>query len=132
MNNNTMVTDKQTLLINRGLDQFSQFLSNELAQITDLAAQIPDQAYIFHGSNADPALTQAEIQKATDLLVRMQLGIEQEAPVFIVFEYAPQQYQAIDFATEQRKQQAQEWLESFRQQSQQAIEYELGGIQSPS
>ena len=120
-----MVKNKQNPLINRGLDKFSQFLSNELAQVTNLAPQIPDQAYIFHGSYDDPDLTQAEIEKAADLLVRMQLGVEAEAPVIIVFEYAHEQFQVIDFATEQRKRQAQEWLESFRQQSQQAVEYEI-------
>ncbi len=112
-------------LINRGLDRFNQFVSNELAQITHLAPQIPDQAFIFHGAYDDPELTQVEIKKAADLLVRIQLGVEEEAPVIIVFEYAPQQYRVIDFATEQRKRQAQEWLQTFRQQSQQAIEYEI-------
>jgi len=73
-----------------------------------LAAQIPDQAFIFQGSYDDPTLTQAEIEKAADLLVRMQLGVEEEAPVIISFEYAPQQYQVVDFATEQRKRQAQD------------------------
>jgi hypothetical protein len=120
-----MIENKQTPLINRGLDKFSQFISNELAQVTNLAPQIPDQAYVFHGSYHDSELTQAEIEKATDLLVRMQLGVEDEAPVVIVLEYAPGQYRVIDFATEQRKSQAQAWLESFRQQSQQAIESEL-------
>jgi len=117
--------NKRSSLIDRGLDKFNQFLINELAQVSSLAAQIPDQAFIFQGSYDDPALTQAEIEKAADLLVRMQLGVEEEAPVIIIFEYAPQQYRAIDFATEQRKRQAQEWLQSFRQQSQQAIEYEI-------
>ncbi|MCB0193677.1 MAG: hypothetical protein KDJ65_17145 [Anaerolineae bacterium] len=120
-----MAKNNQASLINRGLDKFSHFLSNELAQVTNLAAEIPDQAYIFHGSYNDPALTEVEIEKAADLLVRMQLGVEEEAPVIIVFEYAPQQYRIVDFATDQRKRQAQEWLQSFRQQSRQAIDYEI-------
>ena len=84
-----MAKNNQASLINRGLDKFSHFLSNELAQVTNLAAEIPDQAYIFHGSYNDPALTEVEIEKAADLLVRMQLGVEEEAPVIILFEYAP-------------------------------------------
>jgi hypothetical protein len=55
----------------------------------------------------------------------MQLGVEEEAPVIIIFEYASQQYRVIDFATKQRKRQAQDWLQTFRQQSQQAVEYEI-------
>jgi hypothetical protein len=34
-------------------------------------------------------------------------------------------YRVIDLATEQRKHQAQAWLESFRRQSQRAIEREI-------
>lgn len=120
-----MAKNEQTPLINRGLDRFTQFLSNELAQVTNLAPQIPDQAFIFHGAFDDPELTQAEVEKAADLLVRMQLGVEEESPVIIIFEHAPQQYRVIDFATEQRKRQAKEWLKTFRLQSQQAIEYEI-------
>lgn len=120
-----MTKNKQTSLIDRGLDKFNQFLGNELAQVSNLAAQIPDQAFIFQGSYDDPALTKAEIEKAADLLVRMQLGVEEEALVIIIFEYAPQQYQVVDFATEQRKRQAQDWLKMFRQQSQQAVEHEI-------
>lgn len=89
----------------------ARFLGNELAQVTSLAPQIPDGAFIFHGSYDDPTLTKAEIEKAADLLIRMQLGVEDEAPVIIIFEYAPQQYRVVDFATDQRKHQAQEWLQ---------------------
>ena len=120
-----MAKNKQASLTDRGLDKFNQFLGSELAQASNLASQIPDQAFIFHGSYDDSALTQAEIEKAADLLVRMQLGVEEEAPVIIIFEYARQQYRVIDFATDQRKRQAQDWLNSFRQQSQHAIEYEV-------
>jgi hypothetical protein len=119
------MNNKQNILIERGIDSFRHFLSNELSQVTNLSSQIPDQAYIFHGSYEDPELTQAEVKKATDLLVRMQLGVEEEAPVVIVFEHAADQFRVIDFATDQRKHQAQTWLDSFRQQSQQAIEYEI-------
>lgn len=119
------MVNKEDSLINRGIDKFSEFLSNELTQVTNLAPQIPDQAFVFHGSYDDPALTQAEIKKATDLLVRMELGVEEEAPIVIVFEYAQEAYRVIDFATEQRKHQAQSWLESFRVQSQRDIEHEI-------
>lgn len=124
MSKNIMNENNQTI-INRGIDKFGQFLGNELAQITDLAPNIPDHAYIFHGSYNDPDLTLAEINNATDLLVRMQLGVEDELPVVIIFEYAQSKYRVIDFATDQRKHQAMAWLESFRQESHQAIKYEL-------
>lgn len=120
-----MAKNKQPSFIDRGLDKFNQFLGNELAHASNLADQIPDQAFIFQGSYDDPALTQAEIEKAADLLVRMQLGVEEEAPVIIIFEYAPQQYRVVDFATEQRKRQAQDWLKTFRQQSKRAVEHEI-------
>jgi hypothetical protein len=57
--------------------------------------------------------------------MEMELGVEEESPVIILFEYAPPKYRVIDFATEQRKRQAQEWFGLFRQQSRQAIEYEI-------
>jgi len=107
------------------LDKFAQFSSNELTQVTNLAPQIPDEAFIFHGTYDDPELIQTEIEKAADLLIRIQLGLEEDIPVIIIFEYASQKYRVIDFATEQRKRQAHEWLKTFRQQSRQVIEYEI-------
>jgi hypothetical protein len=90
------MAEKRVSLTDRGLDKFSQFLGNELAQVTNLAPQIPDKAYIFHGSYADPELTQAEVKKAADLLVRMELGETDKSPVVIVFEFAKEQYGVID------------------------------------
>ena len=124
-----MLENNQAVLVNRGLDRLSDFLMGELEQLTNLASQIPDRAFIFMGSYNDPELTQAEITKASDLLIRMALEIEEEAPLMIIFEYAAAEYEVINFADEQRKQQVAEWIDAFRERSSQAVQVEINQLQ---
>jgi hypothetical protein len=119
-NQTNSVTDKN-------LDRLTHFLMNEIEQ-SSLAAQIPNGAHLFHGAYDDMELTYANIKMATAMLIEMALGICEEAPLVMIFEYKSGQQTVIDLATEERKRKTQEILESFQMQSRQEMVSEINEL----
>ncbi len=113
MANNKTLTD-------RNLDLLADFLTRELEQ-PNLAKQIPDGAQVFHGTYNDAALTQANLQRATKILVGMTLGFIEEAPLVMIFEYQPGQQTAIDLSSNEQKREIEMFIKAFQTQNQQRI-----------
>lgn len=119
-NQTSSVTDKN-------LDRLTHFLMNEMEQ-PSLAVQIPNGAHIFHGTYDDMELTYANIRMATAMLIEMTLGLCEEAPLIMVFEYKPGQQTMIDLSTEERKHRARGLLEAFQEQSKQEMVTEINEL----
>ena len=111
-------------MTDKNLDRLTHFLMNEIEQ-PSLAAQIPNGAHIFHGTYDDMELTYANIKMAAAMLMEMALGICEEAPLVMIFEYKPGQQTTIDLSTEERKRKAQGVLEAFQEQSRQEMVSEI-------
>ena len=111
-----MGKNNQTGLTDVNLDRLAEFLSRELEQPT-LAAQIPNGAHIFHGSHADTALTQGNLQLISKILLGMTLGYVEDAPLLMVFEYEPGRQMVIDLSGEVQKDKARTFIEGFQEQS---------------
>lgn len=122
-----MAKSKQLTTTEKNLDRLADFLTNEMEHPA-LAAQIPDGAHIFHGTYEDIELTQANAKMAAAILMEMALGICEEAPLVMLFEYKPGQQTVIDLATEDRKRKAQRLVEAFQEQSQQEVVIEINEL----
>jgi len=112
-----MGNGKQIALTDENLDRLVAFLSHELEQ-PDLAEQIPNGAHLFYGSYADAALTQANLQLVSQTLLGMILGYVQDAPLAMLFEYAPGRQTVIDLLDEAQKRRARLLVAGFQEQSQ--------------
>ncbi len=115
---NTMNNNNYIGLTEKNLDLLAEFLTNELENPA-LTAQIPNESHIFHGTYNDSALTQANVELATQVLLGMALGYVEDAPLVMVFESKPDQRIVIDLSGELQK--ARTFIEVFQQQSQQNI-----------
>lgn len=122
-----MAKYNQASVTEKNLDRLAYFLTSEIQQPT-LAAQIPEGAHIFHGSYADLELTQANVNMAAAMLIEMALGIYEEAPLIMLYEYQSGQQAVIDLATEERKRKAQGLVETFQEQSQQEVVVEINDL----
>ncbi len=111
-----MEKNKKASLTDANLDHLAEFLSRELEQPT-LAAQIPSGAHIFHGSRDDTALTRANLQLVSKILLGMTLGYVQDAPLMMVFEYEPGMQMVIDLSDKVQKDKARTFIEGFQEQS---------------
>ncbi len=111
-----MRKNNPTTLTDENLDRLAEFLSRELEQPA-LAAQIPDGAHIFHGSRDDAALTQANLQLVSKILLGITLGYVQDAPLMMVFEYEPGKQTLIDLSDEAQKDRARAFIQGFQEQS---------------
>lgn len=109
-NNHSRLTDKN-------LDRLSEFLNRELEQ-SILAPQIPNGAHLFYGSYNDSALTQANIQLVSKILIGMSLGYVEDAPLVMMFEYKPGKQTVIDLSDKMEKARARMFIEGFQKQSQ--------------
>lgn len=103
-------------LTDENLDRLAEFLNRELEQPT-LAARIPNGAHIFHGSRDDTALTQANLQLVSKILLGMTLGYVEDAPLILVFEYPPGKQVVIDLSDEAQKGRARTFVAGFQRQS---------------
>jgi hypothetical protein len=112
-----MKKDSQNSLTAENLDRFAEFLNRELGQPT-LAAQIPKGAHIFHGSRDNAALTQANLQLISKILLGIMLGYVEDAPLMMVFEYEPGRHRVIDLLDNAQKDKARRFIEGFQEQSQ--------------
>ena len=114
-------------MTDKNLDRLTHFLMNEIEQ-PSLAAQIPNGAHLFHGTYDDMELTYANIKMAAAMLIEMALGLCEEAPLTMVFEYKPGQHTVIDLSTEERKRRARGVLETFQEQSKQEMVTEINEL----
>ncbi len=122
-----MAKYNQASVTEKNLDRMVYFLTSEIQQPT-LAAQIPNGAHIFHGSYADLELTRANVKMAAAMLIEMALGIYEEAPLIMLYEYKSGQQAVIDLATEERKRKAQGLVKTFQEQSQQEVVVEINDL----
>jgi len=109
-NNHTNVTDKN-------LDRLADFLADELMK-PSISDQIPDGAHLFHGAYNDLALTNANLDLASEVLLGMVLGYVELAPLAMLFERAPGSYTVVDLSDAANKQRAEAFLDLFRRDSQ--------------
>jgi len=115
-----MQTIETTSLTDKNLDRLADFLNREL-EGPGLAEQIPDGAYIFHGSYNDAALTQANLELASKIFLGMTLGYIEDAPVMMIFEYKAGKQTIIDLSSKAQKAKVQQFIEMFQEQSRQDI-----------
>jgi len=111
-----MEKNNQVSLTGKNLDRLAEFLNHELEQPA-LAVQIPNGAHIFHSSYNDMALTQANLQLVSKILLGMTLGYVEDAPLVMVFEYKPGRQTVIDLSDEVRKGKVRTFVERFQEQS---------------
>ncbi len=109
-----MGNGEQIALTDENLDRLATFLSRELEQ-PDLAEQIPNGAHLFYGSYANAALTQANLQLVSQTLLGMILGYIQDAPLVMLFEYAPGRQVVIDLLDEAQKDRARLFIAGFQE-----------------
>lgn len=122
-----MAKYNQASVTEKNLDRLAYFLTSEIQQPT-LATQIPEGAHIFHGSYADLELTQANVKMAAAMLIEMALGIYEEAPLIMLYEYQSGQQAVIDLGTDDKKHQALELIEAFQEQSQQEVAVKINEL----
>lgn len=124
-----MAESEQISVTDKNLDRLANFLTSELAN-PELAGQIPSGAHIFHGAYNDMALTQANLKMATTMLIAMSLGLREQQPLVMLFEYEPDQQTIINLSTEERKRKAQAFAEMFQQQSQEELLMEINQLKA--
>ena len=122
-----MGENNQISLTDENLDHIAEFLNRELEQST-LAAQIPNGAHIFHGLHNDTALTQANLQLVSKILLGMTLGYVEDAPLMMVFEYKPGRQTVIDLSDEVQKDKARMFVEGFQEQSLHDMVVKINGL----
>lgn len=111
-----MEKNNLTKLTDVNMDRLAGFLSRELEQ-SALAAKIPSGAHIFHGARDDIALTQSNLQLASNILLGMTLGYVEDAPLIMVFEYEPGMQTVIDLSDDLQKSRAHTFVEGFQEQN---------------
>ncbi len=112
-----MRRNNQANLTDENLDRLAALLKRELEQPT-LAMQIPNGAHIFYGSRDNTALTQANLQLVSKILLGITLGYVEDAPLVMVFEYEPGRQMVIDLSDEAQKDKARRVIKGFQKQSQ--------------
>ncbi len=122
-----MQVNEQTNLTGKNLDRLADFLSHELGR-PGLAGQIPDGTHIFHGSYNDTALTQANPNLASKILLSMSLGYVEEAPLAMLYEYQPGKQIVIDLSNEMLKGKVQDFIETFQKQGQQVVTVKINEL----
>ena len=98
------------------LDRLAEFLSRELEQ-SSLAAKIPAGAHIFYGARDDAALTQANLELVSKILLGMTLGYVEDAPLIMVFEYGPGTQTVVDLSDDVQKERVRAFVAGFQERS---------------
>lgn len=101
----------------KNLDRLAQFLADELTDPT-VSHQIADGAHLFHGSYNDLALTNTNLDLASEILLGMILGYVEPAPLTMVFERSTGETAVIDLSDEEQRSRAQAFVELFRRDTQ--------------
>ncbi len=124
-----MGKNNQVSLTDKNLDRLAEFLNRELEHPA-LAAQIPNGAHIFQGSYNDTALTRANLQLVSKILLGMTLGYVENAPLVMVFEYKPGRQTVINLSDEVRKGKVRTFVERFQEQSRHEMVVEINELVS--
>lgn len=119
-----MQKHNQHNLTNKNLGLLADFLHQELAT-PSLATEIPIGAHLFHGSYNDVALTQGNLELASNLLLGMTLGYVDDAPLIMLFEQENGEQFLLDLSATISRKQATAFINQFHQQTQQRVAAKL-------
>ncbi len=119
-----MTTYDDDHLTNKNLDRLADFLHKELTA-PSLATEIPTGAHLFHGSYKDVALTQGNLELASNLLLGMTLGYVDDAPLIMLFEQENGEQFLLDLSATISPKQATAFINQFHQQTQQRVAAKL-------
>ncbi len=118
---------EQSGITEKNMDRLAQFLAGELIDPT-VSHRIPDGAHLFHGSYNDLALTNANLDMASEILLGMILGYVEPAPLAMVFERSTGESAVIDLSDEAQRSRAQAFIELFRRDTQRSAVDRIGEL----
>ena len=122
-----MKKNNEFSLTAKNLDNLAKLLGQELEQ-PFFVSQIPDGAHIFYGEQGNLALTDANLQLVSKILLGIMLGYVEDAPLMMIYSYESGKQRVINLSDEMQKDKARVFIKAFEEESRREMGGKLGEL----